>query len=328
MTTAQPVSHDKTIRLLYPDHVSGGLSTYFLGAKLLAAILPENPNQPLVKVDIAATDGKEPIVTDGIAEKPVVLDGIRKAQAAIDLHSPTRIITIGGNCITSLAPFDYLHRLYPDAGILWIDAHPDVSVPENGYPNAHAMVLAALLGRGEPSLIKEMRSPAFAPDDLLYVGLQALHDYQQRFLDDAGVDYEVQTEAFVSKERLAAFLKAHEQVLVHLDIDVLDPRFFHSTYFANPELTGDGSGGGRMTLEELSTLLNFIAASSDIVGMTIAEYLPFEAERLQRIFCDLKLFTRTADPFYNPANIAHLEKVVDDIRHGRNVSQHSLLKED
>lgn len=32
----------KTIRLLYPDYVSGGLDTYYFGANLLAHILPEN----------------------------------------------------------------------------------------------------------------------------------------------------------------------------------------------------------------------------------------------------------------------------------------------
>lgn len=36
----------KTIRLLYPDYVSGGLDTYYFGANLLAHILPENKNQP------------------------------------------------------------------------------------------------------------------------------------------------------------------------------------------------------------------------------------------------------------------------------------------
>ena len=49
----------KTIRLLYPDYVSGGLETYYLGAALMAAILPENRRQPLVKVSIAPPDGKE-----------------------------------------------------------------------------------------------------------------------------------------------------------------------------------------------------------------------------------------------------------------------------
>ena len=43
----------KTIRLLYPDHVSGGLDTYYFGANLMTHILPENENQPLVKVAAA-----------------------------------------------------------------------------------------------------------------------------------------------------------------------------------------------------------------------------------------------------------------------------------
>ncbi len=32
----------KTIRLLYPDHISGGLEEYYFGAKLLQHIPPGN----------------------------------------------------------------------------------------------------------------------------------------------------------------------------------------------------------------------------------------------------------------------------------------------
>lgn len=232
-----------------------------------------------------------PAVTNGIASEAAVLDSIRKARAALEREAPDRVITVGGNCIVSLASFDHLHALYPDAGILWIDAHPDVSLPENGYPNAHAMVLGTLLGRGAPSLAREMKNPAFGAKDLLYVGLQGLHDYQQKFLDDAGVDYSVQTEAFVSDEVILDFLSRHPRVFVHLDIDVLDPAFFHDTYFANPALVGDGSGGGRMTIEELGRILRLVAEKSDTPAFTIAEYLPFEAERLAKMFEALPLFT-------------------------------------
>ena len=76
---------------------------------------------------------------------------------------------------------------------------------------------------------------------------------------------------------------------MHLDIDVLDPRCFHSTYFANPELAGDGSGGGRMTLQQLEFILKLVSDNTDIVGFTIAEYLPFDEERLSRMFGKLKL---------------------------------------
>lgn len=282
---------EKTIRLLYPESVSGGLSTYRLGARLMAAMLPENETQPLVKIDVPALGKTGPTITNGIASEAAVLEGIRKARAALEKEAPERVVTVGGNCIVSLASFDHLHALYPEAGILWIDAHPDVSLPENGYPNAHAMVLAALLGRGAPSLAKELKNPAFGAKDLLYIGLQGLHDYQRKFLDDAGVDYAVQTEAFVSDERILAFLTEHPQVFVHLDIDVLDPAFFHDTYFANPELVGDGSGGGRMTIEELGRILRIVSEKVETPAFTIAEYLPFEAERLANVFESLPLFT-------------------------------------
>lgn len=62
-------------------------------------------------------------------------------------------------------------------------------------------------------------------------------------------------------------------VSVHFDIDVLDPAHFHSTYFANPQLTGDGSGGGRMRIAEIENILAAVAAASSFAGLTIAEYL-------------------------------------------------------
>ena len=81
-------------------------------------------------------------------------------------------------------------------------------------------------------------------------------------------------------------------MLVHLDIDVLNPKIFHSTYFANPNLVGDGSGGGKMSLECLGHILQFINQNSNVVGFTIAEYLPFDEEQLSKMFRSLELFNR------------------------------------
>ena len=124
----------KTIRLLYPDHVSGGLETYYFGANLLQCILPENGNQPIVRVEIAPPNGKEKTVTNGIYAEEEVLAGIRDGQTKLEAEQPDRVITIGGNCMVSLAPFDYLHGRYENTDIIWIDAHPDVSTVKDGYP--------------------------------------------------------------------------------------------------------------------------------------------------------------------------------------------------
>lgn len=280
----------KTIRLLYPDYLSGGLETYYFGANLLAHILPSNENQPLLKVDITPPNGQEHKVTDGIYAKDAVIAGIKRATEVIETAKPDKIITIGGNCIVSQAPFDYLHGIYDNVGIIWIDAHPDVSTTKDNYPNAHAMVLGSLMGYGDSSLSGLMKNKIFRANEILYVGLQELHDYQEKFLKDMNVDYKVQTEEFVSNNEIKNFIQRFDHLLVHLDIDVLDATSFHSTYFANKELVGDGSGSGKMTIEKLSDVLKCITENNDIVGFTIAEYLPFDAHKLHNMFVGIKMF--------------------------------------
>lgn len=281
----------KTIRLLYPDYLSGGLETYYFGAKLLTHILPENDNQPLLEVKIAPPNGKERIVTDGVYAKDEVTAGIRQALQVIESAKPDRIITIGGNCIVSQAPFDYLHGLYDNMGIIWIDAHPDVSTAKDGYPNAHAMVLGSLMGYGDNALSALVKNKKFKADEILYVGLQELHSYQEKFLKDMNVDYKVQTEEFISDDEIKNFMRRFDHILVHLDIDVLDAGLFHSTYFANKELIGDGGGSGKMTMDKLSDVLRCITKNADVVGLTIAEYLPFDEHKLHQMFSDIKIFT-------------------------------------
>lgn len=281
----------KTIRLLYPDHVSGGLDTYYFGAMLLQHILPKNPNQPIVKVEVLPPNSEEKHVINGIYAEDEVLEGIQDAQRKLAAEDPDRVVTVGGNCMVSLAPFDYLHGKYENVGIIWIDAHPDVSTPDDGYPNAHAMVLGSLLGQGAPQLVSQMQHPVFKPSDVLYVGLQQLHDYQEAYLNKLGVEYKIQSDAFVTDEEIKAFTSKFDHILVHFDIDVMDEHLFHSTYFANPELVGDGAGGGKMTMEKLSDVLHLIADNSDVVGFTIAEYLPFDEHRLHKMLSGLSILT-------------------------------------
>ena len=247
--------------------------------------------QPIVRVEIAPPDGKEKPITHGISGEDEVLAGIKDAQKKLDAERPDRIITIGGNCMVSLAPFDYLHGLYENLGIIWIDAHPDVSTVKDGYPCAHAMVLGSLMGYGAEQLSGQMKNAKFKPEEILYVGLQPLHDYQEKFLKDVGVNYKVQDQAFVSDEEITAFMRKFDHILVHFDIDVLDEHFFHSTYFANAELVGDGAGGGKMKMEKLGQVLELITEKIDVVGFTVAEYLPFDELRLHKMLSGIRLFT-------------------------------------
>ncbi len=282
----------KIIRLLYPDYLSGGLDTYYFGAGLLQYILPPNSTQPLIKVSITPPDGKPKEIINGINAENEVLFGIEDAQSKIEKENPDKIITIGGTCVVSLAPFDYLHGKYENIGIIWIDAHPDVSTVGDGYPFAHAMVLGSMLGRGSESLSLKMKNSKFKPDEVLYVGLQKLHDYQEKFLNDTGINYRIQDKELITDNEIKSFIKRFRYILVHFDVDSLDERFFHSTYFTNSSLVGDGSGGGKFTIERISDVLQLIEKESEIVGFTIAEYLPFDEHGLRKTFEKMALFTK------------------------------------
>lgn len=124
-----------------------------------------------------------------------------------------------------------------------------------------------------------MKNGAFEPQNLLYVGLQGLHDYQEKYLNDLGVKFKIQDKNFISHAEIAAFCAKFKRVLIHLDTTVLDAAFFHSTYFANPELTG--VAGGRMKMNELKEILRLINQSCDVSALSIAEYLPFDEFRLR-----------------------------------------------
>ena len=53
---------------------------------------------------------------------------------------------------------------------------------------------------------------------------------------------------------------------------------------------GDGSGGGKMTLERAGEILRLIEENADVAGLTIAEYLPFDEYKLHKMFSGIKLF--------------------------------------
>ncbi len=59
----------KTVRLLYPDYASGGLPTYYLGAKLLEQIVTANPDQKTLQVAVTPPSDAPHTLEDGIQDK-------------------------------------------------------------------------------------------------------------------------------------------------------------------------------------------------------------------------------------------------------------------
>ena len=92
---------------------------------------------------------------DGIEAKEAVVAQLARALEVIGRTVPQRILTLGGECSVSVAPFSWLTERYgDDLAVLWIDSHPDVGTPASQYPGYHAMAVAVLTGHGDPDVLR------------------------------------------------------------------------------------------------------------------------------------------------------------------------------
>jgi arginase len=115
-----------TLRLLWPQRQGAGTASvqtlapefpfqvarrgYAVGSTVLAAVLPANQG-PTVAAPVAMDDtGLE--LADGIEAKQVILTLLAQALEVIREHDPARIVTLGGECAVSVAPFSELAHRY------------------------------------------------------------------------------------------------------------------------------------------------------------------------------------------------------------------------
>jgi len=281
----------KTIRLIAPDWQGGNKHAYYFGAELLSWLAPKNDNQKEIKLDIEQPKNEELEKENGVVAQSSVKRNVSMAAEVLEKELPDKIITFGGNCLISQAPFDYLHGKYgKELGVIWVDSHPDVSTPKEYY-HEHAMVLGNLLGAGDPVLSKDVKFP-FDSDQFLYVGMQEPNDLEVKILEDLNLNYTVQDKGNFENEEIQKWIKENSftKIAVHLDLDVLDPTLFRSLYFSEPGVTEYPSESGKMTPVELLNILTGIFKENDVVGLTVAEFLPWDSINLKTTLSELGIF--------------------------------------
>jgi arginase len=112
----------------------------------------------------------------GIDAKEAVVAQLAEALEVIRRHHPQRILTLGGECSVSVAPFSWLaDRDGKDLAVVWIDSHPDIGTPASQYSGYHAMAVAVLTGHGDPDVLRLL--PAIL--DPSRVALAGLHSWTE-----------------------------------------------------------------------------------------------------------------------------------------------------
>lgn len=285
-------SDDKTLRLLFPQWQGGNNPPYYLGAQLLSWLAPEH-NGPVAEVAVTVPSDEPLLIEQGIRGRSALLRQMRSARAIIDEHAPDRIVILGGDCLVDLAPFAYLNERYGgDLAVLWVDAHPDVLTPRD-FPNAHAMVLGNLLGEGDADFAGAVRRP-LKPANVMYAGLMDTLPVETALIERLGLQHASPAQLAHSSEPVLQWFRATgaRHLAIHLDLDVLDPNGFRSLLFANPQAPAgafDGVAQGRMPISYVVRLLSDIAGVADVVGIGIAEHLPWDALALKNMLARLPL---------------------------------------
>lgn len=254
---------------------------YALGTRVLEAILPPHDG-PTARVPVPMDDtGLDS--AGGIEARAAVFAQLDAALSLIREHAPERITTLGGDCGVSVAPFASLIARYgDDLAIVWVDSHPDSDTHETAYAGYHAMGVAALTGHGDPELLR--RLPAVT--DGARVALAGMHDWtdpaHSAAVADRGVTVFEPDELRASTAPLLAWLRATgcTKVALHFDVDTID---------ADEVQLGLGFDRGGLALREAQRVVADVSAASDVVGLTIAEYVPRQAMHLRELLAGFPL---------------------------------------
>ena len=282
----------KTVRLVYPQWQGGNIvrimpelepddasKGYILGSYLLEFLAPKTQNQT-IRVPVSENINREE--ENGILGYKPILDQTKEALKLLNEANPDRIITLGGECSVSVVPFTYLAAKYKnDIAMIWIDAHPDITLPEdktyNGY---HAMAAAAIMGKGDNGIISELPGKINA-DKILFVGLR---DWERQQIKNRQEEYDIKHLApqESGSSKILDWIKSTgaKHVVIHFDLDVLDPEEI---------IPAVGIVPNGMKIEQVTKIINDISKEYDVSGLTIAEPMPRIAIKLRNMLNQIEI---------------------------------------
>ncbi len=178
-------------------------------------------------------------------------EDLRDARAILEAAAVTVAVTrrpllTATDCSICVGTVPAVARRWPDASLLWLDAHGDFNTPDttpSGFLGG--MCLAGAVGLWDTGF-----GTGPGPERVVLVG--------GRDLDDAEV--ELMARHGVVRTDDPATALAGREVFVHLDVDILDPAVMPGQLYPAP---------GGLDMTQLRELLADVAARARIVGAEI-----------------------------------------------------------
>ncbi len=182
-------------------------------------------------------------------------------------------LILGGDHSIALGSISGVARVYPDIGVLWIDAHADFNTDETTPSgNIHGMILAALAGLGHNRLTNMGGwSPKLNAQKIVVVGARDLDTGEQELLRTHNIH--VFTMSTIDQLGFSAVMQqaleiagaGNKGIHLSLDMDAIDPR----------DAPGVGTPvRGGLSYREAHLAMETIADSQQLVSMDVVEVNP------------------------------------------------------
>ena len=207
------------------------------------------------------------------------LDGVLRASRALAgrveaILAQRRVPWIlGGDCTVVLGALAGAARLHPEMGLAYLDRDAELNTPETTPSGIlDGMVIAHLLGRGDPALAKfERNAPLLRPGKLALLGVGRL-DPQEIPVFEALPALRISSEelrgmpeARAANEVLARLAAGEDRFWIHCDLDVLDGEEMPAVDFPAP---------GGLSIARLTGILRSLMASPGFAGMELTNFNP------------------------------------------------------
>ncbi len=181
-----------------------------------------------------------------------------------------QVLTLGGDHSIGIGTLFASKTIWPEACVVYIDAHPDCSSPEeslSGY--IHGMPLSTVLG---DALYDRFEHPKYSYDEVIIVGAKDIDEYERRYLARHKIKIYSMDEVIdlgigrVTREIVSQV--GHRPLHVSLDIDSVDGQFAPGTGIVNQ---------GGLNYREISYLTRHLA-SLQVRAIDLVEVNPSRDE--------------------------------------------------
>ncbi|SCU85009.1 LAMI_0C09780g1_1 [Lachancea mirantina] len=200
----------------------------------------------------------------------LVYESVKRAA-----HNNELPVTLGGDHSIAIGSVAGTFDRYPDACLLWIDAHADINTPTTtGSGNLHGCPVSFLLGLDSENTPDALRwvPKCLKPSRIAYVGLRDVDEGEKKLLRDNGIAafsmYHV--DRFGINKVIEMALEAINPsgtapVMLSYDVDAIDPLFVPAT--------GTPVRGG-LTLREGLFIAERVAETGKLVALDVVECNP------------------------------------------------------